>query len=163
MTGSIRWGRVIVVAALLLLVACSFAIYYGVYHLGLVHEQPSPSVRDRDTVLGLVAAPLLAFGAWWSYPRSARWIVAAYGLLALLFGYFSVMFLFVPLFVSDQFPDNNVAGIELTLMGSVLGISAALFAAVGCLLAFSRSVRDFGNYRRESQQAAFRKRHEENG
>src|SRR5262249_6123293 len=146
-----------VAAALLLLVASCFAMYYGIYHLGLVLDNPSSSILEKDTFLFLFAAPLLALGGWWIYPSSARWILAAYGLLALLFAYFSVVFLFVPFFFPHD-PDNNFAGVGHVLVGSVFGLSTALFAAVGCVLAFSPSVRDFGNYRR-----ALQKRQEEKG
>jgi hypothetical protein len=158
MTGSIRRGRAIIAAALFLLVACCFAIYYGSNYLRLSPDRLSPSIRNEYTFWFLFVGPVLAVGAWWTYPRSARWIVAAYGLLALLFAYFSVLFIFVPLFVSHEFTENHLA---LALMGAVFGLPTALFVAVGCVLAFSSSVRDFGNYRRQLQQDAFRKRQEE--
>jgi hypothetical protein len=150
MTGSIQRGRVTVAAALILLVALSFGIYY----LGRVLGRPWPS--SEDTFWFLFAAPLLAIGGWWGYPRAAWCILAAYGLLALLCAYFSVVFLVVPLLFADKhFPD-----VGLVLMASAFGLSAALFAAVCYVLAFSASVRDFGNYRLDLQQEALRKRQE---
>jgi hypothetical protein len=167
MTGSIRRGRLIVVAALVVLVALSFAIYYLgrlEAHDGQVRTKPSSS---EDTVWFLLAAPLLAIGGWRGYPRTGWCILAAYGLLALLCAYFSVVFLVVPLlFAGDNpllFADARALGVGLVLMGSVFGFSAALFAAVCYVLAFSPSVRDFGKYCREVQQEAAQKRQQGDG
>jgi hypothetical protein len=131
-------------------VALSFAIYY----LGQVLGRLRPS--SEDTFLFLFAAPLLAIGGWWGYPRSAWCILAAYALLALLCAYFGAVFLVVPLlFAGNHFPD-----VALIVMTSAFGLSAVLSAAVCYVLAFSASVRDFGNYRRGLQQEALRKRAE---
>jgi hypothetical protein len=64
--------------------------------------------------------------------------------------------LVVPLlFAGNQFPE-----VGLVLKAFATGLSAALFAAVCYVLAFSASVRDFGNYRRDLRREALRKRQE---
>ncbi len=158
MTGSIRRGRLIVVATLVVLLALSFAIYYLArfeVHAGQLRTKPSSS---EDTVWFLLAAPLLAIGGWRGYPRTKWCILAAYGLLPLLCAYFSVVFLVVPLLFSGDRPD-----VGLVVMASVSGLSSALFAGVCYVLAFSPSVRDFGQYCREVQQEAIQKRQQGDG
>jgi hypothetical protein len=168
MTGSIRRGRLIVVAALVVLVLLSFAIYYLArleVHDGQVRTKPFSS--SENTVWLLLAPPLLAIGFWRGYPATGWCIVSFYGLLALLCAYFSVMLLVIPLlFAGDNpalFADASALGVGFVLMGSVFGFSAAMFAAVCYVLAFFPSVRDFGKYCRELQQEALPNRQQGDG
>jgi hypothetical protein len=145
MTASIRRGQIIVVASLLLLVAFCFFMYYAGYHLG---QALDTSTEAKDALYFLFAAPLFALGGWWTYPRSKGWILAAYGLLALLCAFVSVRFFVVPLL----FGDSDVPGFALGLMASAFAVLAALFTMMFYVLAFSASVRDYGNYCRDLKQ-----------
>jgi hypothetical protein len=159
MTASIWRGQIIVGASLVVLVAFCFAMYYGGYHLGLLVDT---STRAKDALMFLFAAPLFALGGWWIYPRSKGWILAAYGVLVMLFAYSSVVFLFVPSMLPIA-PADNIVADGFVLMGLMFGIATMFFAGIVCVLVFSASVRDFGNYRRGLHQETLRKTQGENG
>ena len=149
MTASIRRGRVIVAAALILLVACF--IPFAIINLVRVLAESSPSFGD----IFLFALPLFLFGTWRGWPTvgTARTgLVFGYGVLAFVCAGFSVFWLVTWGLMGDLPP----APPDGLVLGSVFVLPAAVFAAVTYVLAFSPSVRDFWNYRRDVNQEEFR-------